>query len=229
MPRIDPETGCNVMTTGEFWASEAAREGKGREPGELMEDFANDMENDRKQCEDQYRDLTYTLGVLVEAVNRMNECIETPLPLPVEVIEVIEVNFGQGMRESGLFLRARARRADGVEDIIELQTWHDSGSRMEPPDGDENVTWENLDDEGQPITWKHLYSIGRKTAFEYEARKQKVEHLLQVIRKGGERVRINPEGELEYNAAREAAMYKALGRYLVHLEPRDGFWARPVR
>jgi hypothetical protein len=244
MPRKDPITGCTVMTLGDFWSSEAKHEGKGRSAGELAEEFHDEMEADRKACEDRYRDPEYALKVLKSAVERWNsyEPDATPLPVPVEVIEVIEVELGQGFRESILHLRARARYAGDetlVEDIIELNDSHTSGSFYEPPDGDMNVEWENLDADGNPVEWRHLYTVVRDfgpkahpslrkmSAASTEARRRKVDYLLTVLRRGGLKARIHEDGgtvELQYSAAEKDRVYEVMGRHLLNIDPYDGFW-----
>lgn len=223
MPKIDPVTGCQVMTEAEFWQGQAEAEGEGRSGSDLRGDFYDDMERDRKEAEDRYREPAEALHALVSAVRRNNECVETPMPLPVEVLEVLDVSLGQSFRESSLTLRARARREDGVEDIIELESWHSSGTMIDPPDHDEGVIWENLDDENRPIEWKHMYTIcrpGRENDHDTPHRRHKVEHLYSVIRKAGVRARIH-ENQLQYDANKEDETYRALGKYLVNLDPRN--------
>ena len=137
------------------------------------------------------------------------------------MLEVLEVRVGESFRESTLFLQGRAIRADGVEDVIEFESSHSSGSREEPPDGEENVTWENLDDEGKPITWAHLYTIrhpSQPVTIETTFRKNKVEWLHIVIRRGGARARIH-EGRLEYDQNKKEDVYRALAKYLIDLSP----------
>ena len=48
MPKIDPITGCTVMTIPEFWAAEAQSEGQGRSGADLAQDFAMEMEENGK-------------------------------------------------------------------------------------------------------------------------------------------------------------------------------------
>jgi len=224
MPKIDPETGCEVMTEAEFWKGEADNEGEGRSGGDLRDDFYDEMEKDRKQSEDRYREPKEALDALQRAVKSFNEGLdedEAKLPLPVEVLEVLEVRLGQGLRESSLLLRARATYLDGQIDIIEFESWSTAGSRSEPPDHDESVFWEGLDDEGYKIEWEHMYTIalpGSPRTLETCARQNKVEWLYNAIRKGGCRARIH-EGRLEYDAAKKSETYAAIAKHVINYPP----------
>jgi len=224
MPKIDPVTGCLVQTEAEFWQDQANEEGQGRSGGDLRADFYDDMERDRKEAEDRYREPKEALDALQRAVKRFNEGLDedqSKLPIPVEVLEVLEVRLGQGMRESSLFLRARATYLDGQIDIIEHESWSDSGTRMDPPDHDENVFWEGLDDEGYKIEWEHMYTIALPDAprtMETCARQNKVEWLHNAIRKGGCRARVH-EGRLEYDRAKRAEVYAAIAKHVINYPP----------
>jgi len=231
MTRKDPITGCTVLTQPEFWQAEALHEGKGRSGGELATEFAAELEADRQQCEDRYRDPAVALETLRQAVEQQNDDADVRLPLPVEVREVLDAGVGQSFRESSTGLRARALREDGVEDIIEFHSWHSSGSFHEPPDGDAYVTWENLDDKGEPIEWRHLYTITispERPGYDAEARAAKVGYLHTALRHAGVRARIHGQ-QLQYNAAQEDKMHKALARYLINLDPFNGLWREAVR
>lgn len=188
MPKRDPITGCTVMTTAEFFNEEAEREGKGRCGGELFNDYLDDMEKDRKETEDRYRDPAFARNTLKTAIDQFNECAEPALPQVREVLEVLEASFTQGVRESGLWLRARCIRADGAEDILCYGESSFSGDRINPPDGDSEMYWENLDEDNNPIAWRHLYTIG--VGHDAAARRKKCEWLFKCIQQAGIRVRI---------------------------------------
>lgn len=143
MPKIDPVTGCTVMTTAEFWSSEAEKEGKGRSGGDLRDDFYDELEKDRLAEENRYRDHMVLLETMVEATKAWNEAMagDGYVPLPTGVIELVEVHVGQTFRSSSLKLVARLRSEEG-SGLYMLERWSDYGTRLDPPDGDENLTYE---------------------------------------------------------------------------------------
>lgn len=150
MPRLDPSSGCTVMTHQEFWASEAAREGQGRAAADLMADFFNELDAANATQATRYRtDLAWTTEQLHAALHDYNEGLEPgdQLPAIVSVLEVLEADVRDGLRSSVLFLRVRALRAatpEPVEDVLDYTAVSTSGSRMEPPDHESNLQWRNL-------------------------------------------------------------------------------------
>jgi hypothetical protein len=166
----------------------------------------------------------------VSAVERWNkmlvedmegDCEPAKLPLPTEILEVLEVRFRCGYRKSELLVRARARRTDGEIDVIEYSRWTDAGDRETPPEGDSNVFWEGLDDDGYAVEWEHLYTIrhaSQPVTMETTFRKNKVEYLHVVLRHGGMRARIH-EGRLEFDKKKRADVYRVLASHLINLSP----------
>jgi hypothetical protein len=67
MPRIDPVTGCTVMTHAEFWQDQAEREGQGRAPWELIDDFYAEIDRDHQDQAKRNRDPDVALSILAEA------------------------------------------------------------------------------------------------------------------------------------------------------------------
>lgn len=53
MPRIDPITGCHVMTLPEFLNEEGAREGK--TGGEVLDEIFQSLEDDNRSIETEWR------------------------------------------------------------------------------------------------------------------------------------------------------------------------------
>ena len=70
MPRIDPITGCSVMTFPEFIHGEAEREGK--EPHEIMDEIYQSIEDDNEKMRQEYR--KDALKYLQEEAKNLLEC-----------------------------------------------------------------------------------------------------------------------------------------------------------
>jgi hypothetical protein len=195
---------------------------------EETEAFLNELDDDCRREEAELR--ANALPTLVRAVEKMNkalvedmegDCEPAKLPLPTEVIEVLDVQVSAGYRKSSTLVRARARRSDGEIDVIECSRWSDTGDRETPPEGEENVFWEGLDDAGYAVVWEHLYTIKRPEqpmTIEITHRKNKVEYLHVVLRHAGVRARVH-EGRLEYDQNKKLAVYEALARHLINLSP----------
>lgn len=198
------------------------------EDHEEMNAFLDEVDADCRREEAELR--ADALPTLVRAVERWNKALvedmegdvePSKLPLPVEVIEVLDVRVKSGYRESSTTLRVRARRSDGEIDIIEHSRWSDSGDRETPPEVDENLFWENLDDDGYAVEWEHLYTIkhaSQPVTIETTFRKNKVEYLYVVLRHGGMRARIH-EGRLEFDKKKRADVYRVLASHLINLSP----------
>lgn len=156
MPRKDPITGCMVMTLPEFLNDEAAREGKGRSGGDIMEDFIQDMKDDDRRMEEQYKDPAFLLKELQRVsseyvsdwnISRDEEGSqsfpdESRPPYPVEVINVLESHHHQSFRSSRGSIVAVVRCDTGCTKTCRLSFYHDSGDRMNPPDSEEELEWD---------------------------------------------------------------------------------------
>lgn len=146
MPKIDPITGCTVMTQGEFWASEAAHEGKGRAAWEVRDEFYADMDAEYVAEEKRLSDDKVALDLLREKIaewNKLDPEIK-PVPLPVEVLCVESVTLDRGFRNSGVNLTALCRMGNNTRFRITLDEHHYSGSFYEPPDYDIDIKCERV-------------------------------------------------------------------------------------
>jgi len=142
MPRIDPITGCSVMTTGEFWNAEAHQEGQGRSGGDLMVDFYEEMEADTRTREQEFRDNPEALLALVNEAAKL--WIDGVDPEDLDgvcfpgnfkrVIEVMDSTIQDGMRNSSTSVTAKYEMNDGTNHTIMYSEWSSSGSFYEPPD-----------------------------------------------------------------------------------------------
>lgn len=150
MPRIDPISGCTVMTLPEFWNSEAAREGRGRTGADIQADFYAEMAASmEKERQSYFSDHKKTLKAFKDAVKELREYGDDPqYPMPLKIVEVLDVQISEGGRKSSFALKARALRGhdlhDRQEDIIELTSASYSGSFYEPPETETNVWWHGL-------------------------------------------------------------------------------------
>jgi hypothetical protein len=138
MPRIDPNTGCEVLTTPEVIASMAEHDGVA--PEEIWEDIYTALEEDSRITEQMLRD--QALHIIVTTNDQQREWIEDELPHPVALVEVLEVHANTTMRGSQSMLKARVRCEDGIERIATYTAWDDPGTYYDPPEYEETVEWE---------------------------------------------------------------------------------------
>lgn len=150
MPKIDPVTGCEVLTLGEFLAEEAAHEGAGRSGGELLAEVFQEIDNDARREEENLRDCGKLLPRLLEAVVEEREALageegaELP-PIPCEVLRVLSASVHLGMSRSEEHVSCEARVEDGSVWFfaIDHRSW--AGTRMEPPDYDAQLTYRRVE------------------------------------------------------------------------------------
>lgn len=170
MPRIDPVTGCSVMTMPEFLQKEAEREGK--EPHEILDEIFDVIEDDNEKMRQDMR--TNALKYLQEEAKEQLHCWtedskhngqvnefnrhdfktgewihETRVydagprpPQPIAVIEVKEADFSQTFRSSNSKLVAKCFCDDNAEHTFTLCRSDWAGSMLEPPDCDVQFNWE---------------------------------------------------------------------------------------
>lgn len=144
MPRIDPITGCPVMTTGEFWNEEAQREGQGRSGGDLMGDFYDELAQDEARREQEMRNNPEALLAMVnEAAKAWCDGVD-PEDLDgvcfpgnfVRVVDVLEAKVSDGMRQSSTSVTAKYEMGDGRTRTIQYSEWYSGGSFYEPPESE---------------------------------------------------------------------------------------------
>ncbi len=170
MPRIDPITGCSVMTFPEFIHGEAEREGK--EPHEIMDEIFGAIEDDNETMRQEMR--ANALKHLQEEAKNILDCWTDDCkhngqvdefnrhdfktgewiqekrvydagprpPQPIELIEVLDVQHSQTFRSSKAKIVAKCKADDGKEYVYTLCRGDYSGSFYEPPDSEVELTWE---------------------------------------------------------------------------------------
>jgi hypothetical protein len=144
MPKIDPHTGCTVMTMAEFWAAEAKREGKGRCGWELAEDMYADMERETREHEARLKaDPSSLLKDLRDYYVPDGSWDwpdgEDPGWTPEEILSAESVELSDGFKESSMNASLVVRCSDGKVRRLKVATRSFSGSWDEPPDHDVNV------------------------------------------------------------------------------------------
>lgn len=144
MPKKDPVTGCQVLTTAEFFQLEAELEGKGRTGADLQREFLEDQETEIAREAERYRDPAFLLEYLCAGINEWNDLADlgATVPQPLEILEVLESHVHFGFREGRVKLRVRARCEDGTEGILHFESREDAGSYLDPPDSEMNIFWE---------------------------------------------------------------------------------------
>lgn len=133
MPKIDPITGCSVMTMTEFWAAEAQKEGI--DVAEVMEDFHNDMAADEEKTrQGMLKDFSGALEKLKEYYNP--EYDDSGL-VPVEVLEITDADCSYGYSKSKSSFVAKVQFQDQVRNVQYSEVSY-NGSFYEPPDFEAN-------------------------------------------------------------------------------------------
>ena len=144
MPRIDPMTGVTVMTTAEFFMSEAEREGKGRSGAEVMTDtfagIAAEMDADEQRERLFFSDPANAWEAIRHMLREELEAEESQLQA-VELVGVLAVSSKQSMRGSSLGIEAHVKFNDGAVRRVQWSFQHWAGSYWEPDDYDESVEW----------------------------------------------------------------------------------------
>jgi len=144
MPKIDPVTGCEVLTMAEFWAAEAEHEGKGRSGGELFCEMLDEIDKDSRRMEKELN------GNALEVLRSplyfdKNQDHDGESCLAVtEVLEIEESSFSQGFGGQKGKLVAKVRLIDGS---VVRATWFegvDFVTRMEPGNYEAFVEIEEL-------------------------------------------------------------------------------------
>ena len=146
MPKKDPVTGCTVMTMGEFFQSEADREGKGRSGAEVMSDMFDEIEqsyrDEEKRWRDNPADLLEHLQKEVQDFNSADPD-EPQLPVPTTIVEILEVKVDGSFRTSKFMARVCCTKPDVSTGILNFSSCQYSGSMAEPPDYECDLKWEN--------------------------------------------------------------------------------------
>jgi hypothetical protein len=148
MPKTDPITGCQVMTFGEFWASEAKQEGQGRCGAELMAETMDDMqtsfEHEARRMKEDPSDILKTLRAwfIPEDDSWSWDEGDEPKWVPEAIVEVEDVEVDGSFKDSGWTAVVKVRCSDDETRRLKVtySTFH--GDFYEPPSDDLN--WEVL-------------------------------------------------------------------------------------
>lgn len=141
MPRKDPITGVEVMTHMEFWQAEAEKEG--RQVSDVLRDFYDEWDEDIRKQEEMYKNTLDQNNLYVMYLNYVSDigcdyfqCVQDINTFIVEIVELIDCNIHQSMRETTESFVIYAKCLDGEYRIITMTTYNWSGSFYEPPDWD---------------------------------------------------------------------------------------------
>jgi hypothetical protein len=155
MPKIDPITGCSVMTMPEFWNGEAASEGQGRTGGEVAADFYEEMVAEEQESRVRYFDHANLVSVVNTAneeqqkyvmeeharIRARNPAYAAPRVgedyYPWRVTAVLDLHedrdFSEGMRGTSIAFKCKFRCDDGVDRWLSYYEESCGGSFYEPP------------------------------------------------------------------------------------------------
>jgi hypothetical protein len=158
MPKIDPVTGCEVMTTAEFWQSTAKAEG--REPGELMQEFYDELEEDNRKAAEELRDPKNAFNIIVKYLEEDDEasleCYNFSSQEVVECLEVFNSEVNQGIRGSESELEAVLLLRDGSTRTVVFGTSETYSTMLDPGDYDSYLRVTEVN--GKPVV--HEYARG---------------------------------------------------------------------
>lgn len=121
------------MTRSEFWAAEGEREGR---PGsEVRADFyaqlAEEEDRERQQI------LANPLTFILRCYNKVDgDDPDLEVPMPLEVLEVLDLQHTSGLQETKTSMRARCRCQGDTELVLDAYSMYWGGSMTEPPDYD---------------------------------------------------------------------------------------------
>lgn len=158
MPKIDPITGCKVQTIGEYFSSEAEREGKGRGGGELMSEMFDEIEADNQAEAARQAQPEVALALL------RKQAAGFELPMPVEILEVLESEHRWTFGGSTESLKARVRVEGGATGTLSWWASSTPATMLDPPDYDCDLVWERAG---------RLHAAGRAIAQWYQTSKLK--------------------------------------------------------
>lgn len=134
MPYIHPDLGVSCMTMGEFWASEAKKEG--REAHELMDDFYSEM------VAEEQRSKQHVMKDKIGALEMLKSYYDPEYGdihfTPVEILSIISADVRINMRSNTTTFTAEVKCSDGNVRTLEYTETQYAGSYMEPPDFDCN-------------------------------------------------------------------------------------------
>lgn len=147
MPKIDRVTGVPVMTHEEFWQKEAEQEGKGRTGADLALELYSDMAAEIEQERLTYFELPVATKFMQGLAhtsyydNYDGEDESSPFPDPLVLTKVLEVTYKAGFSKQELTIIAEAIKVDGSTGKLKGHTADWNGTRLDPPEHEENIEW----------------------------------------------------------------------------------------
>jgi hypothetical protein len=142
MPKIDPITGCTVLTFFEAMHDIGQSSDPPKEAHEVAAEIFDEFDKDDRRIENEYKDPANALKLVLDHIAGFDpdDDPEFVPPAPVE-IEVLGADSkgGFGGHDSGFV--AKGRTADGTILFYSYVEWNDYGDRMSPPDGGEEIQW----------------------------------------------------------------------------------------
>lgn len=195
------------------------------------------MEEEDRQAEIQrLKDPVTAYNLLTHTMiwqDRSSEGTYRILPM-MGLISVVHVDVRYKWRKINTELVARAVRADGRADLIEFEEEEEYPDTSSGDRGycDRLVRWQNLDDDGKPIKWRHLWT-GTRMDTQGNTRKDqnrliKMNFLYAALRNSA-RVRIVQGMVLEVNETEYDNAYKRLGAVLMGISENDPLWTKDLK
>lgn len=154
MPRKDPITGCNVMSMGEFWLSEAERENKTVD--EIIGEFYSEIDKTNKEYESNIMNNPDSVANIVirsavsewqaemeerEYRNYDEDYNQVEVFYPLAIANIESANVEDNMSGSGLKISGEILCSDGITRKFNYWNHYCHGSFYEPPSGEEYLEW----------------------------------------------------------------------------------------
>jgi hypothetical protein len=157
VPKKDPITGCMVMTTAEYFQSEADR--NGRSFADEVTSFYEEQAKVEQEDEDNFFKPENLLETLKKAVADENQAIAEEnlynqahpeynqpqsalIPVPVKILEVVREKFNEGFKGTSIACRAKIETEDGQRGWTFYEYYNDHGSFYEPPSCEYSISFE---------------------------------------------------------------------------------------
>ncbi|MFW5871508.1 MAG: hypothetical protein ACOCUT_00225 [bacterium] len=163
MPKIDPITGCEVMSLLEFCEQEGER--KGQTADEYMSDIFEDMAKEANKEAERWLEPEMREEVLQELRNAValelrewKSCYWSDIednnpngmddwpkpPIPIKIIDMEDSQSSYGMRTNNSMLKGLCKCKDGKVRRFTYKYWTYSGDFYEPPSEDWELNWEEM-------------------------------------------------------------------------------------
>lgn len=105
---------------------------------------SREVERARNSAQEKLRDPAYMSGYMKEGVRSFNALARLPIPLPEQVIEILEARYDVGFRRESIYVRARAIHSGQVNDVLVYEEDQYEASRWTQEERIVAARWQGL-------------------------------------------------------------------------------------